>query len=186
MTFQGMEGALDRALSEFRVSTGDEKQAALRVVVELLWQSLMRRSVPVHVGKEDFEDAVQESMLRMLRYGQLQRFARGEDVLRYAFVVLRRTLFQILAKKRETDGDLAGDGHNHLTVYAQVSDWDSQLGELLGVVRDFSPVDQKILLLVAEGYTYADLTIAVGLKPQVLRKRLERLRKRLKERLSVG
>lgn len=129
---------------------------------------------------EDAEDLVQEAIFRALR--SVHQFKPGTSLKSWLFTIVRNTFCsRYKVTKRECVG-LPDVIQLRMTIPAE-QEWKLAHDEVMLAIRGLDPGQQRALMLVAEGTSYADAARMCNCKVGTIKSRVNRARESLKRNL---
>ena len=163
-----------------------------QVALAVPLQDVMRKLIPDLLGyflnrlddREDAADAVAETLLVLWRKERAVPDA-AEDARRYAFGVARKVL-RTTRRGRRRQTALAD--RLRVVVREQVipgPEVDIELRTALGSLADHDHDRELVLLVAWEGFSVADASQILGIRPDAARARYSRARARLRETLGA-
>ena len=145
---------------------------------------MMKLSLQITGSREDAEEAVQDALLSVHRNQLKITDINSADARNYIYTVTKNAALKI--RRHVTFSDV--EGFINIEGQPDIDAFKDEYGfseEVAGALKLLSNEDRDLICYYyGAGYNYKEISELMGISPQALRKRMERIKTRLAEILS--
>lgn len=147
---------------------------------------MMKLSLQITENKEDAEEAVQDALLSVHRNQCKITDIDSADARNYIYTVTKNAALKIRKKQSKYDSDVTlsdVEGFIYIEGQPDINAFRDEYGfseEVANALRYLSNEDRDLICYYyGAGYSYKDISSLMGISPQALRKRMERVKRKL-------
>ena len=147
---------------------------------------MMKLSLQITGNKEDAEEAVQDALLSVHRNQRKITDIDSADARNYIYTVTKNAALKIRRKQSKHDSDVTfSDVEGFINIEGQpdINAFRDEYGfseEVSNALRQLSNEDRDLICYYyGAGYSYKEISVLMGISPQNLRKRMERVKSKL-------
>ena len=152
---------------------------------------MMKLSLQITGSREDAEEAVQDALLSVHRNQQKITDINSADARNYIYTVTKNAALKIRKQQAKHDSDVTfSDVEGFINIEGQpdIDEFKDEYGfseEVADALKQLNNEDRDLICYYyGADYNYKEISELMGISPQTLRKRMERIKARLAEILS--
>ena len=152
---------------------------------------MMKLSLQITGNREDAEEAVQDALLSAHRNEHRFKDIGSPEARNYIYTITKNAALKIRKKQSKYDSDVTfSDAEGFINIEGQpdLDAFRDEYGfseEVAEALRQLSSEDRDLICYYyGAGYSYKEISELMGISPQTLRKRMERIKSRLADILS--
>ena len=152
---------------------------------------MMKLSLQITGSREDAEEAVQDALLSVHRNQRKIADINSADARNYIYTVTKNAALKIRRQQAKHDSDVTfSDVEGFINIEGQpdIDAFKDEYGfseEVADALKQLSNEDRDLICYYyGAGYNYKEISVLMGINPQTLRKRMERIKTKLSEILS--
>ena len=152
---------------------------------------MMKLSLQITGNREDAEEAVQDALLSAYRNQNKLTDMNSAEARNYIYTVTKNAALKIRMKQSKHDADVTfSDVEGFISIEGQpdIDAFKDEYGfseEIATALKRLSNEDRDLICYYyGAGYNYREIAGLMGISPQTLRKRMERIKAKLAEILN--
>jgi RNA polymerase sigma-70 factor (ECF subfamily) len=161
-----------------------KQPSAFGSIVDRYHQAFLRKAMAILKNKDDAEDVVQETFVKMYRYGHSYVPHQGASFSSWAYRILLNTCYTFYTKRRkyQTDEYIDEDVHEMLSVADTAFEQMTTLDEVVSILKKIPKALASILTQhVIDGKSYEDIAALEGISVGAVRVRIHRAKEACKK-----